>query len=191
MPASLKEGGRGDGPGATLLAWLRTWTQELGPWQEPQWSPKLDEAPVANGAALGCLFSWIHAGFQQSSVAPATAGVVCPCIQDESGLHLGFGGGFVKSLLNRSFHLPAPQRYLAGPQTASDIPTKAVSACTFHSRKQRAVALEALSLPSSARSGQQAQNAVGQGQMDAHTQTPSQQEGMALPRSRPVLVSQQ
>lgn len=84
----------------------------------------------------------------------------------------------MKSLLNRSFHLPAAQRYLAGPQTASDIPTKAMSACT-------------LSLPSSARSGQQAQNAVGQGQMDAHTQTPSQQEGMALTRSRPVLVSQQ
>lgn len=53
----------------------------------------------------------------------------------------------MKSLLNRSFHLPAPQRYLAGPQIASDIPTKAMVAYAFHLREQSRVAPGALSLP--------------------------------------------
>lgn len=54
-PACFPEGrrrGGGDGRGATLLGWLSSRALGLGPWQEPQRSPKLDEAPVANRAQL-------------------------------------------------------------------------------------------------------------------------------------------
>lgn len=93
------------------------------------------------------------------------------------------------SLLNRSCHVPAPQRYLAGPQTASDIPTEAMGARAFTqgSKAEQNRRPCPLQVQPEVATGW---NTAGRGRW-MHTQKPPQQEGTALPRSKPALVSQQ